>query len=132
MDKMQKPCNGRISCGFGNRTHPISKKKQFHNGVDIAAPLGTEVCAPADGKVIMVWNDSIYGGGLSIRIKHYNGYTSGYCHLSAQLVKVDQLVKQGDVIAKVGSTGSSTGPHLHFALRNAKAEAVDPKTVIDF
>lgn len=132
MEKMKVPCKGRISCVFGNRIHPISKKKQFHNGVDIAAPKGTAVLAPADGKVNMVWDDTTYGGGLSIRIKHYNGYTTGYAHLSEQCVKVDQVVKAGDIIGKVGSTGASTGPHLHFAVKNEKGEPVDPKTVIDF
>lgn len=130
--KMIVPVAGEILSGFGMRIHPITKKQKMHTGVDIAAPKGSPVVSPADGKVEMVWNDTTYGGGLSIRIKHYNGYTTGYCHLSEQLVKVGQLVKQGEKIAKVGSTGASTGPHLHFSVRDFHGERINPKTVISF
>ncbi|MFZ4414654.1 MAG: M23 family metallopeptidase, partial [Bacteroidales bacterium] len=92
----------------------------------------TIVVSPADGKVTDVWNDTVFGGGLSMRIKHFNGYSTGYCHLSVQLVKIGQLVKEGEQIAKVGSTGASTGPHLHFAVRNADGVNIDPQSVIKF
>ena len=129
---MRVPVAGKILSGFGMRIHPITKKQKMHNGVDIASPLGTIVVSPADGKVTDVWNDTVFGGGLSIRIKHFNGYSTGYCHLSTQLVKIGQLVKEGEQIAKVGSTGASTGPHLHFAVRNAEGVNIDPKSVIQF
>jgi len=129
---MKVPVVGKILSGFGMRTHPVTHKQKMHNGVDIASPLGTIVVSPADGKVTDVWNDLTYGGGLSIRIKHYNGYSTGYCHLSAQLVKPGQIVREGEQIAKVGSTGASTGPHLHFAVRNPEGVPIDPKTVIQF
>ncbi|MFZ4741179.1 MAG: M23 family metallopeptidase [Bacteroidales bacterium] len=130
--EMIVPVSGKILSSFGMRIHPITHKQKMHNGVDIAASLGTLVVSPADGKVDMVWDDTTYGGGLSIRIKHYNGYSTGYCHLSKQLVTAGQIVKQGESIAKVGSTGASTGPHLHFAVRNSIGQPIDPKTVIQF
>lgn len=132
MGDMIVPLRGKISSGFGWRVHPVHKTKKFHNGVDIVAKLGTVVVSPADGIVERVWNDIIYGGGLSVIIKHYNGFKSGYAHLSEQLVKVGQIVKQGEVIAKVGSTGVSTGPHLHFTLSNFYGEKVDPTKEIKF
>ncbi len=129
---MRVPVAGKILSGFGMRIHPITKKQKMHNGVDIASPLGTIVVSPSDGKVTDVWNDTVFGGGFSIRIKHFNGYSTGYCHLSAQLVKIGQLVKEGEPIAKVGSTGASTGPHLHFAVRNVEGVNIDPQSVIIF
>jgi len=132
MTEMIVPVKGKISSGFGYRIHPIKKTKSFHNGVDIIAKLGTPVHAPADGKVEQVWEDKTYGGGLSIIVKHYNGFKSGYCHLSEQLVKSGQIVKQGEIIAKVGSTGASNGPHLHFTLTNIHGEKVDPTKEIKF
>ena len=132
MTEMIVPVTGKITSPFGWRIHPIKKSRKFHNGVDIAAKLGTPVKAPADGKVDTVWNDTTYGGGLSLIIKHYNGFKTGYCHLSEQLVKSGQIVKQGEIIAKVGSTGASTGPHLHFTLTNFAGEKVDPTKEIKF
>jgi murein DD-endopeptidase MepM/ murein hydrolase activator NlpD len=132
MTEMIVPVTGKITSPFGWRNHPIKKSRKFHNGVDIAAKLGTPVKAPADGKVDTVWNDTTYGGGLSLIVKHYNGFKTGYCHLSEQLVKSGQIVKQGEIIAKVGSTGASTGPHLHFTLTNFAGEKVDPTKEIKF
>ena len=129
---MTVPVKGKITSPFGWRIHPVHKSRKFHNGVDIAAKLGTPVFAPADGKVESVWEDKTYGGGLSIIVKHYNGFKTGYCHLSEQLVRTGQLVKQGETIAKVGSTGASTGPHLHFTLTNFHGEKVDPTKEIQF
>jgi len=132
MTEMIVPVKGKISSGFGWRVHPIHKTRKFHNGVDIVAALGSNVFCPADGKVEAVWEDKTYGGGLSVIVKHYNGFKTGYCHLSEQLVKTGQIVKQGEIIAKVGSTGASTGPHLHFTLTDFHGEKVDPCREIKF
>lgn len=113
----------RISSKFSNsRMHPIHKVRRPHHGVDYAAPSGTPVVAIADGKVIEKRWDS-KGGGNTLKIQHSNGYVSGYLHLSgyAKNISVGTRVSQGQHIANVGSTGSSTGPHLDFRIwKNGK------------
>lgn len=105
----------RISSYFGMRFHPILKVWRPHHGVDYAAPYGTPVQSIGDGRVIYAgWRG---GYGKYVAIKHPNGYISGYGHLSKIFVKVGQKVKQGQIIGKVGSTGLSTGPHLHFEIK---------------
>ncbi len=102
----------RISSNFGWRTHPISGKKSFHDGVDIAANHGTGVYAYSAGRVSFAgWNG---GYGKVIFIDHGNGLQTRYAHLSATSVRVGQRVSAGEKIGAVGSTGNSTGPHLHF------------------
>lgn len=104
----------RISSTYGYRTHPITGTKKFHKGLDIAAPQGNSVYAFADGKVIEAgWNG---GYGNWILIDHGNGLKSGYGHLSKISVKTGQRVGTGEKIGAVGSTGDSTGPHLHFEI----------------
>jgi len=107
----------RISSGFGWRIAPIAGASTYHNGIDIACPAGTPILAVADGTVDNVWNDTSAGGGLSIRIKHADGYQTGYAHLSRQDVTAGQTVKIGQQIALSGNTGRSTGAHLHFTLK---------------
>ncbi|MDR0831000.1 MAG: M23 family metallopeptidase [Prevotellaceae bacterium] len=82
--------------------------------------------AVSDGVVDKVWNDTSAGGGLSVRVAHDGGYTTGFAHLSQQLVTVGQKVNQGDTIAKTGNTGNSTGAHLHFTLKY-NGVAIDPQ-----
>lgn len=102
----------RISSRYGTRIHPITGRKRFHDGLDIAAPHGNSVYAYTDGKVVQAgWNG---GYGLAILIDHGNGLKTRYAHLSKVNVRVGQRVKTGERIGAVGSTGSSTGPHLHF------------------
>lgn len=108
----------RISSRFtGSRMHPIYKIRRPHYGVDYAAPSGTPVVAIADGTVIArQWDPK--GGGNFLKIRHANGYISGYLHLKgyAKGITVGKRVSQGDLIAYVGSTGASTGPHLDFRI----------------
>lgn len=109
------PVQGRISSYFGWRTHPILKTKKYHNGIDLAVPTGTPVKA-ADSGVVLVsgWQG---GYGNFVAIDHGKGISTCYGHNSRLLVKVGQRVEKGQTVAISGSTGLSTGPHLHFEVR---------------
>jgi murein DD-endopeptidase MepM/ murein hydrolase activator NlpD len=122
---VHKPLLGitRISSGFGNRTDPFTGTRAYHAGIDFPAPSGTTVMSAGYGKVTFVGQKSGYGN--VVEITHAAGLVTRYGHLSAFLVKEGQIVNAGTPIAKVGSTGRSTGPHLHFEVR-AKDQAVDP------
>ncbi len=104
--------HGVISSGFGRRFHPIYRVIRFHEGVDISAPSGTPVYAPADGQVKFTG----YNGGFGklIVLDHKYGFRTRYGHLSKILVRRGQRVKRGEKIAEVGNTGLSTAPHLHY------------------
>ncbi len=116
------PKNYPITSKFGYRIHPISKKKKLHAGTDFGAPTGTDVLAAGSGVVITA---KFWGGyGNAVVIDHLNGEWTLYAHMSKILVKEDDKVKTGKVIGKVGSTGSSTGPHLHYEVR-INSEPVD-------
>jgi murein DD-endopeptidase MepM/ murein hydrolase activator NlpD len=125
-----KPVNGRITSKFGTRTAPVAGASTNHNGVDIAAPTGTPVVAPLDGKVSQVLENS--KGGKQLIITHDNGYKTGYAHLSGYAVILNEKVKQGQTIAYVGSTGTSTGSHLHFTVTNPLGLKVNPEDYIKF
>ena len=113
--KIVLPLKGKTTSEFGVRNHPISGDLRFHAGVDIAADKGTNIYSAFDGKVIVAdydqWN------GNYVKIKHDNNIMTVYCHCEKLNVKKGQQIRAGEVIATVGSTGSSTGPHLHFELR---------------
>lgn len=117
-----------ITSRFGWRVHPIKGNRRFHSGTDIGAPMGTPVLAAASGKVTL--SDALGGYGLTVILSHQdNTRETLYAHLSALMVKPGQWVEKGDVIGQVGSTGLSTGPHLHFELRQKTArgwQAIDP------
>ncbi|WP_421917929.1 M23 family metallopeptidase [Marinifilum sp.] len=114
----------RLSSKFGNRFHPILHRWRFHGGVDMACPKGTDIHVPADGVILKSgWNG---GYGNYIKVKHGNGYETVYGHLSKVSVKKGQKVKKGDVIGKVGSTGRSTGSHLHYEIIKNK-KRVNPE-----
>lgn len=116
---------GRISSRFGNRYHPLLKRKRFHDGLDIARPWGTPVYPARSGRVTEAgWNE---GYGQIIVIRHADGATTRYGHLSKISVKVGEIVQRGKtLIGRVGSTGLSTGSHLHFEVRDRSGKAVNP------
>lgn len=120
------PVRGRISSRFGMRRHPVTGQMQRHPGIDIAAPQGTPVRAAAAGTVT-TRTDAINGN--MVVLQHAQG-RSYYCHLSRFEVTTGQRVNQGDVIGAVGSTGRSTGPHLHFQITDANGTAIDPLSVL--
>lgn len=106
--------DGSISSEFGERSAPMKEGGEFHTGVDISAKPGEAVTAAADG--IVSFSSRSGGGGNIIAIEHGFGYTTYYAHNKKNIVKVGQIVKRGDAVAYVGSTGSSTGPHLHYEI----------------
>ncbi|MCL6591920.1 MAG: peptidoglycan DD-metalloendopeptidase family protein [Firmicutes bacterium] len=109
------PVRGRLSSGFGWRVHPVLKQRKYHNGQDIAVPYGTPVLAADSGVVVVSgWQG---GYGYFIAIDHGAGISSCYGHNSKLLVEAGDKVTKGQVIAKSGSTGLSTGPHVHFEVR---------------
>jgi murein DD-endopeptidase MepM/ murein hydrolase activator NlpD len=115
---------GRISSNFGMRMHPIDKVKKMHTGVDIAAPSGTPITAVAGGVVKSAGKRGGYG--YMVEIEHPDGHVTRYAHAETLNVKKGQRVMRGDNIATVGSTGKSTGPHLHFEVRSPDGKPVDP------
>ncbi|ACL77199.1 murein hydrolase activator EnvC family protein [Ruminiclostridium cellulolyticum] len=113
----------RISSPYGNRIHPIYKVRKFHTGIDIDAASGATIIAANSGRVIMAgWNG---GYGNCVIIDHGGGLATLYAHQSKILVQVGDYLKKGDTVGKVGSTGLSTGPHLHFEVRKA-GDTKDP------
>lgn len=110
-----KPTTGRFADGFGQRIHPISGKPAFHEGLDLAPGWRARVVASQDGKVVFAGLKAGYG--RLIILDHEGGVTSWYAHLDEILVKPQQEVKRGDLIGKVGNSGKTTGPHLHFEVR---------------
>jgi murein DD-endopeptidase MepM/ murein hydrolase activator NlpD len=115
--------NTRMSSSYGNRKDPFTGKRAFHSGTDFPAPAGTTVLAAGKGEVSFVGKRSGYGN--VVEVTHQGGLVTRYAHLSSFLVKEGQSVATGTPIARVGSTGRSTGPHLHFEVRR-KDSAVDP------
>jgi murein DD-endopeptidase MepM/ murein hydrolase activator NlpD len=113
----------RITSKFGRRPNPVGKGHAFHGGIDLGAPTGTPIHAVAAGTVIKATYDRTYGN--VVVINHHNGYRTLYAHASKLMVKAGQKVKAGQEIAKVGSTGRSTGAHLHFEIHRSGRQ-VDP------
>jgi murein DD-endopeptidase MepM/ murein hydrolase activator NlpD len=122
------PVNGRVSSKFGYRLDPFTFRRSYHKGIDIAASYGTSIKASASGKVILA--GSYNELGKTVIVDHGNGITTVYGHTSKVLVKKGQTVKKGAVIAKVGSSGRSTGSHLHFEIR-INGEPIDPFKYLD-
>lgn len=118
------PTKTPVSSGYGMRTHPITGKQTMHSGVDKGATTGTPIYSVADG--VVESSGDLGNCGKGVRINHSGGYMSVYCHASELEVKVGQSVKAGQTIALVGSTGMSTGPHLHLGMK-LNGEWIDPK-----
>lgn len=124
-----EPIRGRISSGYGIRKDPIHGNHKFHKGMDIAAPEGTAIRPTMSGTVVFSGKRGSYGNVVEIR--HDNGYISIYAHNKVNSVKEGDRVTTEDVIATVGSTGRSTGPHLHFELK-LEGYAVNPVELMHF
>jgi len=123
---MAMPASGRISSGFGLRRHPVLRFTRMHKGLDIAAPYGAPIRAANDGVVAFAGRNGGYGN--FVRLNHSGGMGTGYGHMSRILVRPGQRVSKGQQIGAVGSTGISTGPHLHYELyRNGVA--INPRSV---
>ncbi len=122
------PTTGRITSGFGYRKNPFGRGREFHNGIDIANSSGTKIKAAGSGIVTFAGYNGGYG--RYIIISHGYGYQSVYGHNRKLLVKVGDKVEKGQVISEMGSSGRSTGPHLHFEVR-LNGNPIDPLKVID-
>lgn len=122
-DKLER----KVSSDFGMRTHPIHKSKRFHHGIDYALPHGTELTAPASGTVAFAGKKGGYGN--TVIIDHGHGLKTVYAHLSEMRVGEGETVSKNALIGKVGSTGLSTGPHLHFEVRH-NDKPLDPKHLV--
>ena len=123
---LTRPVFGRQTSGFGMRIHPLFGYSRFHRGIDFGAAHGSPIYAVSDGRVAMAGRAG--GHGNHVRLVHGGNMATGYSHMSRFAVRPGQLVRQGQVIGYVGSTGISTGPHLHFEVYRGGA-AVNPKTV---
>lgn len=123
------PIEGRISSAFGYRRHPVTGLRSFHYGIDITGNKGDAVQAAGTGIVTFAnWSG---GFGKVVIISHGYGYETVYAHNNAILVKVGDIVEKGDIISQVGTTGTSTGPHLHFEI-HYNNEQIDPVGVLRY
>lgn len=109
------PARGILGSGFGVRLSPFTETKVFHHGVDIDAPAGAPVKATAGGKVVRSGYEPLFGN--VVVVDHGYGYHTLYAHLAQRLVEAGALLKKGDLVGKVGGTGRTTGPHLHYEVR---------------
>ena len=105
----------RITSPFGPRHHPILNRQRMHNGVDFGSGMNAQVYSAADGRVKLAQYSNSFGNWIIV--EHSNGYTSVYAHLNSFKVKKGDVVKKGELIGLTGSTGRSTGPHLHYEVR---------------
>lgn len=122
------PAGGKISSGFGMREHPLSGERKFHTGIDITVPRGTPLHATADGVVSFAERSG--GSGNIVVIEHGQGLSTVYAHNTKNTVRAGQAVKRGEVIAYSGSTGVSTGPHVHYEVwRNG--QSVNPAPFLE-
>ena len=118
------PLPGRVTSDFGMRTHPITGKYKLHTGTDVAGTAGAPIRAASSGVVVEAEWEA--GNGNTVTIDHGDGVITRYAHTSQMLVEPGERVGAGDVIARVGSTGLATGPHLHFEVRR-RGTALDPE-----
>lgn len=121
------PTNGWVTSSFGYRTSPYTSGREFHKGLDIAGRAGTPIYAPADGEVIYSTQKRALGN--AVRLRHGYGIETVYGHMQEALVKTGETVKRGQQIGFMGSTGRSTGPHLHYAVV-VNGKTVNPRNYI--
>ena len=118
---------GWMSSAFGTRKDPFNGQQMWHQGVDFAGKLGSDIIAVAGG--VVTWSGERYGYGEMVEINHGGGYSTRYAHNKENLVKAGDIVKKGQVVALMGSSGRSTGPHVHYEVfKNGRA--VDPATYV--
>ena len=121
----------RVSSPYGYRTHPITGKQHLHGGIDLAAREGTPVYAVEGGVVSKVWADHPQNGN-AVKVQHPDGWSTAYLHMvDPPTLGVGQAVAKGQQVGRVGSTGSATGPHLHFMTYKPDGQTTDPATVTD-
>ena len=121
------PVDGWVTSGFGARTSPFTGEPAIHKGIDVAAPVGTPIYAPADG--VVVFAGQRHGFGNFVMIAHGYGVVTGYGHNAQNLVSPGQVIHRGDQIATVGQSGRATGPHLHYEVA-VNGQVIDPKKFI--
>lgn len=121
------PVDGWVTSGFGVRMSPFTGESAYHKGIDVAAPIGTPVLAPADG--VVVFSGMKEGFGNFVMIAHGYGIVTGYGHSAQNLVTTGQVIKRGEQLSTVGQTGRTTGPHLHYEIW-VNGRVVDPKRFI--
>jgi murein DD-endopeptidase MepM/ murein hydrolase activator NlpD len=117
----------RLSSPYGYRPDPFTGVRSFHTGIDMVAPLGTSIKASMAGKVAAAGYNQVYGN--YVIVSHSGGYQTLYAHMTTILVKLGQNVNQGSVLGKLGSTGYSTGPHLHFSVYK-NGQLINPLSVL--
>ncbi|MCX6127260.1 MAG: M23 family metallopeptidase [Proteobacteria bacterium] len=121
------PVDGWITSGFGARMSPFTGESAYHKGIDVAAPVGTPILAPADG--VVVFSGKKEGFGNFVMIAHGYGVVTGYGHNAQNLVIAGKVIKRGEQLATIGQTGRTTGPHLHYEIW-VNGRVVDPKRFI--
>jgi len=121
------PVDGWVSSDFGSRTNPVTGKRQHHAGVDIPGDQGEDICAVAAG--VVTRSERVKGYGNLLEIRHGDGYSTRYAHNEENLVEVGERVEKGQVIALLGSTGRTTGSHVHFEVRK-DGDPIDPKQFV--
>lgn len=121
------PVDGWITSSFGSRSSPFTGEPSHHKGIDVAAPVGTPIYAPADG--VVVFSGKRNGFGNFVMVAHGYGITTGYGHNAQNLVSPGQVIRRGDQVATVGQSGRSTGPHLHYEV-SVNGQVIDPKKFI--
>ena len=118
------PVQGNVTSGYGKRENPITQMADFHSGIDISASSGTSIQATADG--VVNYSDWTAHSGNVVILKHGFGFSTVYAHNKKNVVKVGQKIKRGDLLGYVGSTGKSTGPHVHYEIWT-KGKAINPR-----
>ncbi|MEM1483356.1 M23 family metallopeptidase [Oscillospiraceae bacterium PP1C4] len=112
--RLETPTSGKVTSGFGYREHPLTESDDFHRGVDIAAVAGSGIYAPLPGRVSEVDSSAIYGNYITL--DHGNGLMTTYCHCDTIVAGIGANLRKGELLATVGSTGISTGPHVHLEI----------------